>query len=69
VLQRRSRLTWPRAGPGLVPTALTYCVLHLAALREDSTCLDIALGFGWIGEPVAADLRDRLGALRYGATR
>jgi hypothetical protein len=34
-----------------------------------STCLDIALGFGWIGEPVAVEMRDRLGALLYGATR
>jgi four helix bundle protein len=41
----------------------------LGSLREVSTCLDIALGLGWIGEPVAAELRDRLGALLYGATR
>jgi four helix bundle protein len=40
----------------------------LGSLREVSTCLDIAPGFGWIGEPVAAELRARLGALLYGAT-
>jgi hypothetical protein len=40
----------------------------LGSLREVSTCLDIGLGFGWIGEPVAAESRDWLGALLYGAT-
>jgi four helix bundle protein len=41
----------------------------LGSLREVSTCLDIALGFGWISDPVAVEMRDRLGALLYGATR
>jgi four helix bundle protein len=35
----------------------------LGSLREVSTCLDIALDFGWIGDPVAVELLDRLGAL------
>jgi four helix bundle protein len=43
--------------------------IALGSLREVRTCLVIALRLGWFDEPVTAELRDRLGALLYCATR
>jgi hypothetical protein len=67
-------LTWSepggRWGAGTAGADRAHLLrVALGSLREVSTCLDLVLGFGWIGEPVAVALRDRLCALLYGATR
>jgi four helix bundle protein len=39
------------------------------SLREVNACLEVAVALGWLATPVVAGLRDRLGAVLYGAQR